>query len=286
MMEHILQELLLLLDLEKIEENYYRGRSQDLGFGSVFGGQVLGQALAAAKNSVGNRRIHSLHCYFLRSGDVKRPILYVVDRIRDGRSFTTRRVVAYQKDKAIFNMSASFQIDEKGFEHHAEMPDVPGPEALMSELEMARKVKDRIPDEIREKFICDRPIEIRPVHPVDYFNPDKRPPVNCSWFRTVGKMPDERTAHECLLAYASDFSLLGTCMLPHGVSWAQKNIQTASIDHAMWFHRDFRLDDWLLYAMDSPSASNARGLNLGNIFTRDRKLVASVAQESLIRQYK
>ncbi|MGK5093579.1 acyl-CoA thioesterase II [Deltaproteobacteria bacterium TL4] len=284
-MENVLGELLRLLELEKIEENYFRGNSQDLGFRSVFGGQVLGQALVAAKNTVENRRIHSLHGYFLRPGDAQHPIMYTVDRIRDGKSFTTRRVVAVQKGNAIFNMSASFQIEESGFEHQAEMPDVPGPEGLMSELEMAIKVKEHIHEKVRDKFTCVRPVEIRPIDPVNYFTPEKRKPVKYHWFRTVAPLPDDRTAHECLLAYASDFGLLGTCLLPHGVTWAQRGMQVTSLDHAMWFHHDFRMDDWLLYAMESPSSSHALGLNQGNVFTREGKLVATVTQEGLIRRH-
>ncbi len=283
-MRDVLEELLGLFQLEKIEENYFRGNSQDLGFGSIFGGQMIGQALAAAKNTVENLNIHSLHGYFLKPGDVKMPIMYAVDRIRDGSSFSIRRVVAYQKGHAIFNISASFQIDEGGFEHQTDMPDVPPPEELLSELELARKFKDIIPEKVRERFTCDRPIEIRPVKPINYFNPDIRPPVKYNWFRAIRDLPEESKAHECLLAYASDFGLLGTCMQPHGVSWAMKGMQVTSLDHAMWFHREFRMDDWLLYAMESPSASNAKGLNQGNIFNRDGKLIASVMQEGLIRQ--
>ena len=284
--DKILDQLLELLKLEKIEENIFRGNSQDLGFGNIFGGQVLGQALSAASQTVNDdRSAHSLHGYFMRPGDPARPIVYEVDCIRDGKSFTTRRVVAIQKGRAIFSMSASFQIEEAGFEHQDSMPDVPGPHEIKSEIEMALSVKDKIPLSIRDKILCVKPIEIRPVNPINPFSPSKEKPERYVWFKTVRKMPDDIAIHRYLLAYASDFGLVATALYPHGHTFWERAMQVASLDHAMWFHRDFRIDDWLLYAMESPSASKARGLSHGNIFTQDGRLVASTTQEGLIRYH-
>jgi acyl-CoA thioesterase-2 len=281
---NVLAELLKLLKLEKIEENIFRGQSQDLGFGNVFGGQVLGQALSAASQTVpSERRAHSLHAYFMRPGDAARPIVYTVDCIRDGRSFTTRRVVAVQRGRAIFSMSASFQIDEPGFDHQDEMPKVPGPERLEREIDWARRLAERIPAGIREKLLCRKPIEIRHVNPVDPFGPAKKAPVKYVWFKAIDTMPDDPAAQQYMLAYASDFNLVATTLYPHGYTFWQPEMQVASLDHAMWYHREVRMDEWLLYAMQSPSAGKARGLAIGRIFTRDGKLVATVAQEGLIR---
>jgi len=280
----VLDNLLELLKLEKIEENIFRGASQDLGFGAIFGGQVLGQALSAASQTVAaERQAHSLHAYFLRPGDACRPIVYQVDCIRDGRSFTTRRVVAVQKGRAIFSMAASFQVVEPGFEHQQAMPVVEGPEDIESELTRALRMQDRIPPGVRDKLLCAKPIEIRPINPVNPFAPEKRPPLRYVWFRTAGALPDDIAIHRYMLAYASDFGLVSTALYPHGHSFWQPQIQAASLDHAMWFHRDFRMDDWLLYAMESPSASGARGLCHGRIYTRQGRLVASTTQEGLIR---
>ncbi|NOY69811.1 MAG: acyl-CoA thioesterase II [Deltaproteobacteria bacterium] len=280
----VLDELLSLLKLEKIEENIFRGKSQDLGFGNIFGGQVLGQALSAASQTVlKERSAHSIHAYFLRPGDPARPIVYTVDCIRDGKSFTTRRVVAVQKGRAIFSMSASFQREESGFEHQDPAPDVPGPEGIASELEMAQKIKDRIPSSIRNQILCTKPIEIRPVNPMNPFAPEKKEPVRYSWFKAIRKIPDDISVHRYMLAYASDFGLVSTSLFPHAKTFWDPEMQVASLDHAMWFHRDFRMDDWLLYAVRSTNASKARGLNIGSIFNKDGKLVASTAQEGLIR---
>ncbi|MCA9522062.1 MAG: acyl-CoA thioesterase II [Myxococcales bacterium] len=280
-----LDELLDLLKLERIEETIFRGKSQDLGFGAIFGGQVLGQALSAASQTVvAERRVHSLHGYFLRPGDPARPIVYDVDCIRDGTSFTTRRVVAIQKGRAIFSMSASFQVDEEGFEHQAEMPGIEGPEKLLSVSERTRRVQHRIPEPIRGKLTADRPIEIRPVNPIDPFAPEKRPPVRYNWIRAIDRLPDDPAVHHYLLAYASDFGLVAASLYPHGHTYWDPQMQVASLDHAMWFHRDFRIDDWLLHAIESPSASRARGLSHGRIFTRDGRLVCVTAQEGLIRK--
>ena len=284
--ENVLEELLLLLKLEKIEENIFRGNSQDLGFGNIFGGQVLGQALSAASQTVPTERsAHSLHAYFLRPGDPAKPIVYQVDCIRDGKSFTTRRVVAIQKGRAIFSMSASFQVDELGFEHQIEKPDVPGPEGILSEIEMAKRVEDKIPPSIRNQILCVKPIEIRPVNPVNPFAPKKMKPTRYVWFKAISKMPDDISVHKYMLAYASDFGLVSTSLYPHGHTFWDPDMQVASLDHAMWFHRDFRIDDWLLYVIESPSASKSRGLNHGHIFTRDGKLIASTSQEGLIRYH-
>ena len=285
-MSRVLAELVELLALERIEQNLFRGQSQDLGWGNVFGGQVLGQALSAAEQTVGDARtVHSFHSYFLRTGDASRPIVYDVDCIRDGSSFTTRRVVAIQGGRPIFSMAASFQKPEDGFEHQADKPAAPGPDGLRSETELARAVVDRIPEPLRERALAERPIEVRPVDPQDPLNPDRRPPHRQIWYRAVARLPDEPRIHQYLLAYASDFNFLGTSMQPHGVSWLSPGMQVASLDHAMWFHRPFRFDELLLYVVDSPSASSARGLARGQFFTQDGTLVASTMQEGLIRKW-
>jgi acyl-CoA thioesterase II len=281
----VLPELLQLLRLERIEADLFRGQSQDLGWGSIFGGQVVGQALSAAAQTVEEARpVHSLHAYFLRQGDARAPVVYEVDRIRDGKSFTTRRVVAIQKGQPIFTLAASFQADEPGFEHQERMPSVPGPDGLESEVERARRVAARIPESFRAQATADRPIEIRPVNPHDPLRPDRRAPTRHVWYRAAGPLPDEPAVHRYLLAYASDFHFLTTAMQPHGVSWLTPGMQVASLDHAMWFHRPFRLDDWILYSIESPSASGARGLVRGQFFDRAGNLVASCAQEGLVRK--
>jgi acyl-CoA thioesterase II len=284
-MSNVLTELLELLELERIEVNLFRGRSQDLGWGNVFGGQVVGQALSAAAQTVAeDRPVHSVHGYFLRTGNAKKSIVYDVDRIRDGKSFTTRRVVAIQDGAAIFTMAASFQREEPGFEHQVERPEAPGPDGLLSEVGMARKYIDRIPEAFREQATCERPIEVRPVHPVNPLAPKATPPRSAVWYRAIDRLPDKPSLHRYLLAYASDFNLLGATMRPHAVSWLMPEMQVASLDHAIWFHRPFRMDEWLLYAIDSPSASGARGLSRGQFFTQDGRLVASTVQEGLIRR--
>ncbi len=285
-MSTLLEELVQLLALEKIEENLFRGQSQDLGWGNVFGGQVLGQALSAAVQTVPKeRQVHSLHAYFLRPGDVKKPIVYDVDRIRDGSSFTTRRVVAIQNGQAIFNLAASFQIDESGFEHHDAMPEAPAPESLPSEQERLAAYADRIPPMIRERAMAGRPFELRPVDPMmDPFHPVSKPPLRLVWLKTVGALPDDLALHRYLLAYASDYSFITTALLPHAVSWLTPGMQVASLDHVMWFHQPFRVDDWLLHVIDSPAAHGARGLVRGRVFTRDGRLVASTSQEGLLRK--
>ncbi|MDL2269538.1 acyl-CoA thioesterase II [Desulfosarcina sp. OttesenSCG-928-A07] len=281
---NVLEELLVLLKLEKIEENIFRGQSQDLGFGAVYGGQVLGQALSAAIQTVPeDRHAHSLHAYFLRPGDANQPIVYMVDCIRDGKSFTTRRVVAIQKGKAVFSMSASFQIKESGFAHQDAMPQVSGPDGMETEHEMALRFAHHLPPDIREKILCDKPIEFRHIDPVDPLSPEIAAPERSVWFRAICPMPDNPLIHQYLLAYASDSGVVGTALRPHGRTFWQPGVQVASLDHAMWFYGDFRMDDWMLYTMRSPVASSARGLSMGQIFTKDGKLVAAVAQEGLMR---
>ncbi len=280
----VVDKLVDLLDLETLEVNLFRGRTSDEGWRRVYGGQVIGQALVAASRTVEEPRpAHSLHAYFMRPGDPAAPILYTVERDRDGQSFTTRRVVAIQHGRPIFNMAVSFQIEEQGLEHQFDMPDVPSPEGLLTERELRMRDADRIPEKFRSHWLRERPIEIRPVDPRDMFRPDKRPPVQYVWFRVADRIGDDRALHQCMLAYASDMTLLDTCILPHEISWVNPKLQSASLDHALWFHEPFRADEWLLYAQDSPKASGARGFNRGSIYTRDGRLVASVAQEGLIR---
>ncbi|MGD9209561.1 MAG: acyl-CoA thioesterase II [Desulfobacteraceae bacterium] len=284
---NVLKELLSLLQLEKIEDTIFRGQSQDLGFSNVFGGQVLGQALSAASHTVPSARTaHSMHAYFLRAGDASKPIVYTVDCIRDGKSFTTRRVVAIQNGKAIFTMAASFQVAETGFDHQDQMPQVPEPEGLESDFERAHRLAHKMPASIRERLLCQRPIETRTVNPIDPFEPEKKEPVQYVWLRAIGKMPDDPAVNKYVLAYASDFGMVITSLFPHGHTYWEPRIQAASLDHAMWFHRDFRMDQWLLHIIKSPNANKAKGLSRGKIYTRNGILVASTAQEGLIRFHK
>jgi len=278
------KRLLSILDLEQLEHNLFRGRSPQDGWQRVFGGQVIGQALVAAQRTVEDRAAHSLHAYFMRPGDPSVPIIYEVDRIRDGRSFNTRRVVAIQHGAAIFSMSASFHLEEEGFDHQSPMPDVPGPEELPSLSDIKEQFVDRLPVNIKKYFERDRPIEIRPVDTSRFFAQEKREPKQSIWIRATEKLPDDLGLHQCALAYASDFSLLDTALIAHGKMLFDPELMMASLDHAMWFHRPCRADDWLLYTMDSPAAHGARGFGRGSIFTPDGVLVASVAQEGLIRK--
>lgn len=284
-MSSVLDELVVLLALERIEENLFRGQSQDLGWGTVFGGQVLGQALSAAVQTVpAERDVHSLQAYFLRPGDVRKPIVYEVDRIRDGTSFTTRRVVAVQSGHAIFNLAASFQRREGGFEHQDPMPDVPAPESLRTEQEHIADHAQHLPALLRERALAERPFEVRPVDPPgNPFEPVAGPPLRRTWLRTTARLSDDPALHRYLLAYASDYSFLTTSLLPHAVTWLTPGMQVASLDHVMWFHQPFRVDEWLLHVMDSPKAHGARGLVRGAVYTKDGRLVASTAQEGLIR---
>ncbi|WP_128290484.1 acyl-CoA thioesterase II [Afifella aestuarii] len=280
-----IQTLLDILDLETLEHNLFRGRSPQSGWQRVFGGQVIGQALVAATRTAPlDRHAHSLHGYFLRPGDPTVPIIYEVDRIRDGSSFLTRNVIAVQHGEAIFTMSASFQKEEGGFEHQRPMPDVPAPEDLMSEAEFKELVmKSQAPDAVKAYWSRERPIEFRPVDLDHYVARRALPPRQDVWFRANGPIPAISALHKCALAYASDMTLLDTALFPHGRSVFSVDMQVASLDHAMWFHRPFDATNWLLYTQTSPSASSARGLSLGAIYTRDGTLVASVAQEGLIR---
>ena len=275
--------LLSILDLEPLEHNLFRGRSPQVGWQRVFGGQVIGQALVAAARTVEGRAAHSLHAYFMRPGDPAVPIIYEVDRIRDGKSFTTRRVVAIQHGEAIFSMSASFQVEETGLEHQAEMPKVPMPEELPSEAELMAVFLTDMPEGVRRYWERERPIELRPVDLRHYVSREPLPPAQNVWVRATGPLPDDPDIHRCVLAYASDMTLLDTALFAHGRAIFDRDLQVASLDHALWFHRPFRADEWLLYAEDSPSASGARGFNRGSLFSRDGRLVASVAQEGLIR---
>ena len=279
-------ELVALLNLETVEVNIFRGTSPQDRSQRVFGGQVLGQALVAATRTVEERLCHSLHAYFLLPGDPKVPILYEVDRSRDGKSFSSRRVVAIQHGRPIFHMAVSFQVEEPGLEHQIDPPDVPPPGDLPSEDDFRREMADKIPQQYREHFLRRRPIEVRPTDRRDIFRPDKRPPHQSVWVRATGPLPNDIALQQCVLAYASDMTLLDTALLPHGIGWFSEKIQMASIDHAMWFHRRFRADEWLLYVQDSPSASGARGFNRGLIYAQDGRLVASVAQEGLMRLHK
>lgn len=282
-MNPVLEDLLKLLRLERIEDNIFRGESRDIGSAQVFGGQVLGQALSAAHHTVEARVAHSLHAYFLRRGDVQAPIIYEVDRARDGGSFSVRRVVAIQHGRPIFNLAASFQEPETGLEHQAAMPDVPGPDGLQDVSDVPREVLQRLPEKLRRYLADRRPFEFRPVRPMNFTRPEKLPPVKHIWIKTVDRLPDNISLHQNLLAYVSDYELLGTSVLPHGLTFGNGNLQMASLDHALWFHRDFRVDEWLLYSFDSPNASGARGLARGQFFTREGTLIASDAQEGLVR---
>jgi acyl-CoA thioesterase-2 len=282
--DDVVGELLALLELEPLEVNIYRGRNRDIGSGRVFGGQVFAQSLVAAQRTVdAAREAHSVHGYFLRAGDLNAPIIFFVDRPRDGGSFTSRRVTAIQHGEAIFHLSASFHVREEGLAHQLAMPEVPPPESLAPELDLIREMAHRIPESLRAVLTQDRPIDFRPVNPIDPFVAEVREPVRHVWFRALGPLPDDRIIHQAVLAYASDYGLLPTALHPHGISYRDRRLQIASLDHSLWLHRPFRADDWLLYAMDSPTASGARGFTRGAIFTRSGALVASVAQEGLIR---
>ncbi|ADM97401.1 acyl-CoA thioesterase II [Dickeya dadantii] len=285
-MSQALQNLLDLLNLEKLEEGLFRGQSQDLGLRQVFGGQVVGQALSAAKQTVpAERFIHSFHSYFLLPGDSQKPIIYDVETLRDGNSFSARRVSAIQNGRSIFYMTASFQTRESGFEHQCNMPQVTPPDDLPSEQDIARSMEHLIPPVMRQIFTNDRPIEIRPVKFHNPLKGEAAPPIRQVWCRANGAMPDDERTHQYLLGYTSDCHFLLTALQPHGVGFLERGMQVATIDHAMWFHRPFRLDDWLLYSVESPSASGARGFVRGQFYTREGVLVASSVQEGVIRRH-
>lgn len=284
-MRSILSDLVSLLGLERLDRDLFRGTSQDLGWGAIFGGQVVGQALSAAAQTVDpSRAVHSLHGYFIRAGDVRGTIIYEIDRLRDGKSFSTRRVVAVQEGEAIFSLEASFQTREDGLDHQDAMPDVPAPDTLRSERELAAERAASLPAHLVARATAERPIEIRPVELRNPLRPVAAPPRRHAWYRAIDQLPDDPAVHQYLLAYASDFAFLGTALDPHAMSWLTPGMQMASLDHVMWFHRPFRIDDWLLYVVDSPSASGARGLVRGQFFDRAGHLVASTAQEGLIRR--
>jgi len=283
-MSAAMQELLAILDLERLEHNLYRGRSPRATWQRVFGGQVIGQALVAAQRTVdADRHVHSLHGYFMRPGDTTVPIIYEVDRIRDGGSFTTRRVVAIQHGEAIFSLEASFQVDEDGLTHEVPMPkELPGPDELETQRELLAQA-EHVPENIRRFWARERPLEIKPVSIEHYTSRDKLPPHQHIWLRTTGTVPNDRAIQSAVLAYLSDMTLLDTSTFPHGRAVFDPDLQVASLDHAMWFHRPNRLDDWLLYTQDSPSSSGARGFTRGALYARNGSLIASVAQEGLIR---
>jgi len=277
------EELIQLMNLETLEDNLFRGESRDIGTPRVFGGQVLAQSVIAASRTVDEGSIHSLHAYFLRAGDASAPIVYDVDRNRDGRSFKARRVVAIQHGRPIFTMAASFQLDQDGLDHQFEMPDVPMPEELSSESDIPQDRLHEVPQLLRRWYARTGPFDFRPVRKVDVFNPRPQPPYSNIWFRLSDKIDVSDQIHRALMAYASDFHLVGTATLPHGISFVQDDLVMASLDHAMWFHRPARVDEWLLYSCDSPSSSGGRGLARGSIYDRSGRLVASAVQEGMIR---
>ena len=281
--EVLAQGLVDLLDVEELDRDLYRGKRQPGGVGRVFGGQVIAQALQAAQRSTDAPKVaHSLHAYFMRPGNEDYPIIFRVVRDFEGRSFATRRIIAMQRGQPILNMAASFQTPEEGLHHQDGMPDVPGPDNLQSEADLRREIADQIPEQFRLHMLRGRPIEIRPVQPRDWLDPTRQPAKQDSWFRLVAPIGDDANMHRAILAYASDMTLLGTATLAHGINW-KTNVQTASLDHAVWLHEDFRVDQWLLYSCDSPWAGHARGFNRGKIYTQDGRLVASAAQEGLMR---
>jgi acyl-CoA thioesterase-2 len=277
-------DLIRLLDLEPIEHNIYRGQNRDVGTGMIYGGQVLAQALVAAARTVpSDRPVHSMHGYFILAGDLSVPVVYFVDRLRDGGSFTTRRVTAIQHGNAIFNLSASFHRPEAGLEHQVEMPAVPDPDTLTPELEVIRARRDDIPEPLRDTLTQDRPLDIRPVDDPDPFDRSVRSPRRCLWVRANGTLDDDPLHHQAVLAYASDYGLLVAALRPHGMNFRDPRLMVASLDHSIWFHRPFRADEWLLYEVESPVSGGGRGFARGTYFSRSGDVVASVAQEGLVR---
>ncbi|MET1257360.1 acyl-CoA thioesterase II [Aliikangiella maris] len=284
-MSKVLQQLLELLTLEVIEQGLYRGNSQDIALGHVFGGQVIGQALAAAKLTIDPLRVvHSFHSYFLRPGDATKPIVYDVENVRDGQSISTRRIKAIQNGKPIFFMTASFHHAENSFDHQSTMPQIELPDALQSEQEIFQQYENKIPKKIRDIVLCEKPIEIRPVEFFNPLAPDKTKPHRHIWMKANGELPDDLRVHKYLLAYASDFAFLPVAGQPHQVSFMLPQFQMATIDHSMWFHREFRFDEWLLHVIESPSASHDRGFVRGQFFDLQGRLVASTAQEGVMRK--
>lgn len=282
-MDQALQELIRLLDLEQTGDNRFRGQSRDIGIPQVFGGQVLGQALAAASRTAVGRSVHSLHAYFLKRGDVAAPVVYEVDRARDGSTFSNRRVVAIQHGEQIFNLAASFQVPETGVEHQTPMPDVPHPDSLQDIGVLARERGPNLPPRLIRFLAHRRPFTVKPVVPEQFLATDGFPPIKRVWMKAVDRLPDDESLHQVLFAYISDYELIGTALLPHGTYTGREGLQVASLDHAMWFHRPVRVDEWLLFDLDSPTAAGARGLARGQVFTQDGRMVASLAQEGLVR---
>ena len=278
-------DLVAILDLERLEQNLFRGRGPSAGWQRVYGGQVLGQALVAAVRTVPEERVaHSLHAYFLLPGDPAEPIIYDVERSRDGGSFTTRHVRGIQHGRTMFSMGVSFHKHEEGYDHHAPMPEAPPPEELPNEHDLKERMLDKLPENMRKYWERERPIEIRPVDVSRYFGRDDREPRQLIWMRATKPLPDFFPLHQCVLAYDSVFTLLDMALIAHGKLMFAKDLQLASLDHAMWFHRPFRADEWLLYAQDSPSAFGARGFCRGSVYTREGLLVASTTQEGLMRR--
>lgn len=278
-----IQVLAQVLQVERLEHNWFRGVSTDIGRDQLFGGQVLAQALVAASRTVEGRQAHSLHAYFLRAGDIREPVVYDVERIRDGGTFATRRVVAIQRGRPILNAAISFQAAESGVEHQATMPNVPAPETLQADPNSVERMLARLDDRMREAYECRSPFEILEVHP-DLAPGSDGLARHCVWLRPCGKLPAEPLLHQAALLYISDFNLLQTSLLHHDLELGQPNLMVASLDHSMWFHHVAPIDDWVLYVSDSPAASNARGFCRGSLFSREGKLLASVAQEGLVRQ--
>jgi len=284
-MSDVLQGLVELLEPTEIGENTFRGETQDLGFRALFGGQVMAQSLSSALKTLpeGDWHAHSFHVYFMLAGTVTDHLEFEVDRLRDGRSFCTRQVKAIQNGRAILTMICSFQQTEEGFEHQAPMPEVKGPDGIPSQVDLARMFRDYFPEKVRDIYTADKPIEMRVLDPVNIFAPTKKDPVKYLWMKADGSLPEDTDLHAKLLAYASDFNLLPTSLHPHARSYGQKGMQMASLDHSVWFHRPFKMDEWLLYAIDSPNAGGGRGFCRGQVFNQKGELVASVAQEGLIR---
>ena len=282
-----LAKVVELLQLEQIENNLFRGQSHDIGSAQVFGGQILGQALSAAEQTVENRAPHSLHAYFLRRGDFNRPVIYQIERSRDGRSYSNRRVVAIQHGRPILNLAASFKCQEdEALSHQVEMPKVPGPDGLTSLGEINQRLLDRVPNKMHRWLRHEPPFEFRPVEAPKIIDPSARPPTKHLWMKARSPLPDQPELHRSLLAYVSDYELLGTATLPHELDFDSLNVMMASLDHALWFHRPFRVDEWLLYALDSPTSGDGRGFSRGQVFTRDGRLVASTTQEGVVRRWR
>ncbi|HEY7905584.1 MAG TPA: acyl-CoA thioesterase II [Wenzhouxiangella sp.] len=286
-MSSALKDVIGLLQLDAIDDLLFQGLSHDIGSNRVFGGQIVGQALAAAQQTVTQEQTaHSLHAYFLRAGDVDRPVVYQVERARDGQSYANRRIVALQRGRPILNMAASFHLHEEGLSHQSSAPDVPGPDGLTDTFDLHQSVADQVPEKMQRLLAHQRPFEFRPVETPKFMDPSARNPVKHIWMRAWDRLPDDPALHQSLLAYVSDYELLGTATLPHELDFIQRTVQLASLDHALWFHRPFRVDEWLLYACDSPTSSGGRGFVRGQIFNQQGVLVASVAQEGVMRPWR